>query len=76
MQLFALLRLAFATVAPPQRVNLATPNNSPDHYAKGTRLGIPVSCETGIALPLVVGTWFQILFHSPLGVLFTFPSRY
>ena len=28
------------------------------------------------ALPLFVGTRFQGLFHSPLGVLFTFPSRY
>ena len=27
-------------------------------------------------LPPFVGTWFQVLFHSPLGVLFTFPSRY
>ena len=27
-------------------------------------------------LPLFVGMWFQVLFHSPLGVLFTFPSRY
>ena len=27
-------------------------------------------------LPLFVGTRFQVLFHSPLGVLFTFPSRY
>src|SRR5690606_19375068 len=24
----------------------------------------------------VVSTWFQVLFHSPPGVLFTFPSRY
>ena len=24
----------------------------------------------------IVGTWFQELFHSPPGVLFTFPSRY
>src|SRR5690606_12564427 len=24
----------------------------------------------------VVGRWFQVLFHSPPGVLFTFPSRY
>ena len=23
-----------------------------------------------------VGSWFQVLFHSPPGVLFTFPSRY
>lgn len=27
-------------------------------------------------LPLIVSTWFQVLFHSPPGVLFTFPSRY
>jgi hypothetical protein len=27
-------------------------------------------------LPLLVDLWFQILFHSPLGVLFTFPSLY
>ncbi len=24
----------------------------------------------------IVSTWFQVLFHSPPGVLFTFPSRY
>ncbi len=29
-----------------------------------------------IALPLLVGMRFQVLFHSPPGVLFTFPSRY
>ena len=29
-----------------------------------------------IALPLLVNIRFQILFHSPPGVLFTFPSRY
>jgi hypothetical protein len=28
------------------------------------------------ALRLLVDLWFQVLFHSPLGVLFTFPSRY
>ncbi len=27
-------------------------------------------------LPPVIGIWFQCLFHSPPGVLFTFPSRY
>ena len=26
--------------------------------------------------PLLVNTGFQVLFHSPPGVLFTFPSRY
>jgi len=31
----------------------------------------------GIAtLPRLVGARFQVLFHSPPGVLFTFPSRY
>lgn len=27
-------------------------------------------------LPPLINNWFQILFHSPSGVLFTFPSRY
>ena len=27
-------------------------------------------------LPQLAGLWFQVLFHSPSGVLFTFPSRY
>ena len=27
-------------------------------------------------LSLLVSIWFQVLFHSPSGVLFTFPSRY
>ena len=29
-----------------------------------------------LALSLLVNTGFQVLFHSPPGVLFTFPSRY
>ena len=29
-----------------------------------------------MGLRLLVGAWFQVLFHSPPGVLFTFPSRY
>ena len=29
-----------------------------------------------LSLPLLVSTRFQVLFHSPPGVLFTFPSRY
>ena len=44
--------------------------NSPDHNAKGTQ-----SEAKSLLLPLV-GTRFQDLFHSPPGVLFTFPSRY
>src|SRR5690606_36391068 len=30
----------------------------------------------GLGLRLFVGVRFQVLFHSPSGVLFTFPSRY
>lgn len=32
--------------------------------------------HTYIVLPPIVDNWFQFLFHSPSGVLFTFPSRY
>ena len=32
--------------------------------------------RTLIVLSLLVNTGFQVLFHSPPGVLFTFPSRY
>ena len=32
--------------------------------------------HTARVLRLLVGIRFQVLFHSPLGVLFTFPSRY
>ena len=32
--------------------------------------------RASIALCLLVNTGFQVLFHSPPGVLFTFPSRY
>ena len=29
-----------------------------------------------MALPLLVGIWFQVYFTPLIGVLFTFPSRY
>ena len=32
--------------------------------------------RTYTSLPPLVDNWFQFLFHSPPGVLFTFPSRY
>ena len=66
----ALFRLAFAT-ATPHRLNLATESNSLTHYAKGT----PSPSSKARLRPLV-GRRFQVLFHSPPGVLFTFPSRY
>uniref|UniRef100_A0A2P2PSE0 Uncharacterized protein n=1 Tax=Rhizophora mucronata TaxID=61149 RepID=A0A2P2PSE0_RHIMU len=33
-------------------------------------------CHPTRRLQRFVGTWFQVLFHSPPGVLFTIPSRY
>ena len=66
---YALFRLALA--APPvlQYLKLATYINSPDRSTKSTRSLIN-------ELSVLVGTRFQVLFHSPPGVLFTFPSRY
>ena len=49
--------------------NLAIYNNSPDRSTKSTISHLNV-------LYLLVNIGFQVLFHSPPGVLFTFPSRY
>jgi hypothetical protein len=68
---FALFRLAFATAPPVSWLNLATESNSPAHSSIGTPSPPPER-----ELRLLVGTRFQGLFHSPPGVLFTFPSRY
>ena len=69
MQLFALLTLALASAPKLQFLNLAAYINSPDRSTKSTRSHFDV-------LSVLVGTGFQVLFHSPPGVLFTFPSRY
>ena len=53
----------------PIVLNLASKRNSPDRSTKSTRSHL-------IVLSLLVSTGFQVLFHSPPGVLFTFPSRY
>ena len=66
---FALLRLGFPSAAYLIVLNLATYNNSPDRSTKSTLSDFNV-------LQLLVNTGFQVLFHSPPGVLFTFPSRY
>ena len=50
-------------------LNLAIYNNSLDRSTKSTSSHFNV-------LWLLVNIRFQILFHSPPGVLFTFPSRY
>ncbi len=70
----ALFRLAFATAPGLMSLNLATDRNSPVRSTKSTRSHVPD--KSGIVLPLLVGLRFQVLFHSPSGVLFTFPSRY
>ena len=50
------------------RLKLAANRNSLTHYTKGTPspLRAPTACRHPVSG----------LFHSPLGVLFTFPSRY
>ena len=53
----------------PQALNLAGTRNSPDRSTKSTR-------STFVGVPQFVDTGFQVLFHSPPGVLFTFPSQY
>jgi len=69
----ALFGLAFATAPPP---GLTSPRaaNSQAHSSKGTPS--PARTQYGPRLRRLVGTRFQVLFHSPPGVLFTFPSRY
>ena len=52
------------------KLNLAAHRDSLAHSTKGT----PSHREK--VLRLLVGARFQVLFHSPPGVLFTFPSRY
>ena len=64
---FALFRLGFPSAPLLQQLNLAAHHNSLARSTKSTR---------SLSLPPIVGIRFQVLFHSPPGVLFTFPSRY
>ena len=66
----ALFGLAFAT-ASPHGLTSPLSTNSQAHSSKGT-----LSPDPKIRLQRLVGIRFQVLFHSPPGVLFTFPSRY
>ena len=65
----ALFRLAFASA--PVLKTLTSLHNV-------TRRSVlqKVRDRTSRVLSLLVNTGFQVLFHSPPGVLFTFPSRY
>jgi hypothetical protein len=69
MQLFALLRLGFPTAS---KLNFLTSLHTITRWPVLQK----VRGYTTIVLPLLVSIGFQILFHSPPGVLFTFPSRY
>ncbi len=60
-------RFPFGSV--PSVLNLATYINSPDRSTKSTTSHFNVLC-------VLVNTGFQVLFHSPPGVLFTVPSQY
>ena len=64
----ALLTLAFASA--PHRRCLTLP------HTVTRRLIMQKACGHPEGLPQFVSARFQVLFHSPPGVLFTFPSRY
>ena len=66
---FALLRLGFPSA--PHLWCLTSP-------ASATRRTVlqKVRGSTYKVVPQLVNIWFQVLFHSPPGVLFTFPSQY
>ena len=66
---FALFRLGFPSAPPHQCLT------SPASVTRRTVLQKVRGC-THKVLPQFVNTGFQVLFHSPPGVLFTFPSQY
>ena len=70
MGLNALFRLAFALAPGLQSLNLAPHSKSPDHSS----IGMP--SPTSRQAPTFCRPTVSDLFHSPPGVLFTFPSRY
>ena len=69
MQLVALLRLGFPSAPYLKYLTLL-------HTVTRWLVLQKAHHHTHKGLWSVVGTWFQVLFHSPPGVLFTFPSRY
>ena len=70
------------------KLNLAKEINSLAHSTKGTPSPLTNFCVIIIKSTITItkklvrgsdyysGYWFQVLFHSPHGGLFTFPSRY
>ena len=66
---FALLRLGFPSAPVLKTLTLPAPATRRTVLQK-------VRGRAYEALPQLVNTGFQVLFHSPPGVLFTFPSQY
>ena len=66
---FRTLHPRFPCGSVPSVLNLAASMNSPDRSTKSTTSHASVLC-------VLVNIRFQVLFHSPPGVLFTFPSQY
>ena len=69
MLTLALFRLGFPSAPRLHRLTL------PAYATRRTVLQKVRGCAYK-ALPQLVNTGFQVLFHSPPGVLFTFPSQY
>ena len=68
--IFALFTLGFPSASYlTQYLTSHHTHNSPDRSTKSTTSHLNVLC-------LLVNIGFQVLFHSPPGVLFNFPSRY
>ena len=69
LTIFALFRLGFPSA--PDLQSLTSP-------ASATRRTVlqKVRGSSYKDVPQLVNIWFQVLFHSPPGVLFTFPSQY
>ena len=63
------LNTRFRFASGTQYLKLASYYNSPDRSTKSTTSHLNVLC-------VLVNIRFQVLFHSPPGVLFTFPSQY
>ena len=73
-KLLALFRLGFPAAPVQTDLNLATENDSPAHFTKG--IPSPSTLSRTLPAPIDCRHTGSGLFHSPPGVLFTFPSRY
>ena len=69
MQLNALFKLAFASAPDLKSLTLL-------HTIARRTVLQKVRGSSNNDVPQLVNTGFQVLFHSPPGVLFTFPSQY